>query len=139
LADLHKREHKTTGPVFATKDGGEPDAANVRREFRAAVKSAGIHGAWSLRELQHTFVSLMSDSGVPVEEIARLAGTPAPARPRSSTGTSCAPSWRRAPRRWISCSSTPCGPELLAGGDLLAVLVSGDGDGAGLGLLVHRD
>jgi integrase len=26
------------------------------------------------RELRHTFVSLMSDTGVPVEEIARLAG-----------------------------------------------------------------
>jgi integrase len=31
-------------------------------------------GTWSPRELRHTFVSLMSDSGVPVEEIARLAG-----------------------------------------------------------------
>jgi integrase len=50
------------------------DAANVRREFRAAVKAAGISGTWTPRELRHTFVSLMSDSGVPVEEIARLAG-----------------------------------------------------------------
>jgi len=53
---------------------GELDAANVRREIRAAVKAAGIPGTWSPRELRHTFVSLMSDSGVPVEEIARLAG-----------------------------------------------------------------
>jgi len=60
--------------VFATRDGNELDAANVRREFRAAVKAAGITGTWSPRELRHTFVSLMSDSGVPVEEIARLAG-----------------------------------------------------------------
>jgi hypothetical protein len=30
--------------------------------------------SWSPRELRHTFVSLMSDTGVPVEEIARLAG-----------------------------------------------------------------
>jgi integrase len=42
--------------------------------FRAAVKAAGITGMWTPRELRHTFVSLMSDSGVPVEEIARLAG-----------------------------------------------------------------
>jgi integrase len=35
--------------------------------------AAGIEGVWSPRELRHTFVSLMSDSGVPVEEIARLA------------------------------------------------------------------
>ena len=40
----------------------------------AAIKQAGIPGTWTPRELRHTFVSLMSDSGVPVEEIARLAG-----------------------------------------------------------------
>jgi integrase len=60
--------------VFATRDGHELDAANVRREFRAAIQAAEITGTWSPRELRHTFVSLMSDSGVPVEEIARLAG-----------------------------------------------------------------
>ena len=74
LCRLQAAEGRTTGSVFATRDGGELDAANVRREFRAAVKSAGITGTWSPRELRHTFVSLMSDSGVPVEEIARLAG-----------------------------------------------------------------
>jgi integrase len=71
---LQEREGYAAGPVFATRDGGELDAANVRREFRAAVRAAGIEGTWSRRELRHTFVSLMSDSGVPVEEIARLAG-----------------------------------------------------------------
>jgi integrase len=74
LAQLQQHEGRVTGPVFATRDGGELDAANVRREFRAAVKSAGIDGTWTPRELRHTFVSLLSDSGVPVEEIARLAG-----------------------------------------------------------------
>lgn len=74
LRELQAREGRTTGPVFATRDGGELDAANVRREFRSAVRAAGIAGTWSPRELRHTFVSLMSDSGVPVEEIARLAG-----------------------------------------------------------------
>jgi integrase len=74
LRDLRAREARDTGPVFATRDGNELDAANVRREFRAAVKAAGIDGTWTPRELRHTFVSLMSDSGVPVEEIARLAG-----------------------------------------------------------------
>jgi integrase len=74
LADLRQREDKTAGPVFATRDGRELDAANIRREFRAAIKAAGIEGSWSPRELRHTFVRLMSDTGVPVEEIARLAG-----------------------------------------------------------------
>ena len=60
--------------MFATREGRELDAANVRREFRAAITAAGIQGRWTPRELRHTFVSLMSDCGVPVEEIARLAG-----------------------------------------------------------------
>jgi integrase len=38
------------------------------------INVAGIEGSWSPRELRHTFVSIMSESGVPVEEIARLAG-----------------------------------------------------------------
>jgi hypothetical protein len=58
--------------VFATRDGRELDAADLRREFTAAIAAAGIPGKWSPRELRHTFVSLMSDSGVPVEDIARL-------------------------------------------------------------------
>ena len=74
LQALLDREHRDSGPVFATRDGHPLDAANVRREFRAAVKTAGIPGSWTPRELRHTFVSLMSDNGVPVEEIARLAG-----------------------------------------------------------------
>jgi integrase len=60
--------------VFSTRTGGALDAANVRREFKAACKAAGIEGTWTPRELRHSFVSLMSSSGVPVEEIARLAG-----------------------------------------------------------------
>ena len=60
--------------VFSTQTGGPLDADNVRREFRAVCKAAKIGGNWTPRELRHSFVSLMSSSGVPVEEIARLAG-----------------------------------------------------------------
>ena len=60
--------------VFATRTGDALDAANVRREFKAVCRAAGIGGHWTPRELRHSFVSLMSSSGVPVEEIARLAG-----------------------------------------------------------------
>ena len=60
--------------VFSTRTGGALDAANVRREFRAVCKAANIGQSWTPRELRHSFVSLMSNSGVPVEEIARLAG-----------------------------------------------------------------
>jgi site-specific recombinase XerD len=56
--------------VFCTRTGGALDAANVRREFRAVCKTAQIGEHWTPRELRHSFVSLMSSSGVPVEEIA---------------------------------------------------------------------
>jgi integrase len=62
-----EREPQTSGLVFAA-------TANVRREFRAVCKRAGISGTWTPRELRHSFVSLMSSTGAPVEEIARLAG-----------------------------------------------------------------
>jgi len=62
------------GLVFTTTVGTELDAANVRRSFRAICRAAGVEGNWTPRELRTSFVSLLSASGVPVEEIARLAG-----------------------------------------------------------------
>jgi len=46
---------------------------------------------------------------------------------------------RGVPRARLLASGTPRGAGLLAGRDLLAVLMPGDGDAAGLGLLMHRD
>jgi integrase len=60
--------------VFTSSVGTPLDASHVRRDFRALYKRAGIEGVWAPRELRHTFVSVMSESGVAVEEIARLAG-----------------------------------------------------------------
>ena len=62
------------GLVFTTTVGTELDAANVRRSFRSICKAAGVGENWTPRELRTSFVSLLSASGVPVEEIARLAG-----------------------------------------------------------------
>ncbi|MEV4170283.1 tyrosine-type recombinase/integrase [Nonomuraea sp. NPDC049709] len=52
------------------------DAANVRRGFRTAIKNAeGVNPKeWTPRELRHSFVSLLSDKGLPLEEISRLVG-----------------------------------------------------------------
>ncbi|MEV4299410.1 tyrosine-type recombinase/integrase [Microbispora rosea] len=52
------------------------DAANVRRAFRTVLKNAGGVDAsqWTPRELRHSCVSLLSDSGVALEEISRLVG-----------------------------------------------------------------
>jgi integrase len=61
--------------VFASRVGTALSAANVRRSFRAVLTAAGLDPAdWTPRELRHSFVSLMSDAGVPIEKIARLVG-----------------------------------------------------------------
>lgn len=61
--------------VFETRTGTELDAANVRREYRSVAKAAGLNPKeWTPRELRHSFVSLLSDSGMPIEQISRLVG-----------------------------------------------------------------
>ncbi len=61
--------------VFGTRNGTELDSHNVRRAFRRIVAAAGLDpAAWTPRELRHSFVSLLSDSGMPLEQIARLLG-----------------------------------------------------------------
>ncbi|GAA3268547.1 hypothetical protein GCM10010469_42440 [Streptomyces labedae] len=64
------------GLVFSSAVGKPLDAANVRRAFRQALK--GIDGInpdeWTPRKLRHSFVSLPSDRGVPLEVISRLVG-----------------------------------------------------------------
>ncbi|WP_455362602.1 site-specific integrase [Streptomyces sp. SYSU K21746] len=68
------REWSPVGRVFTTRSGEPLDAANVRRDFRAIVKKAGLEPEWTPRELRHSFVSLLSDHGIPLERIALLVG-----------------------------------------------------------------
>ncbi|MBW1601778.1 site-specific integrase [Streptomyces sp. JJ66] len=67
---------KEHGLVFSSSVGTPLDPSHVRRDFRRAIKAApGVTAAeWTPRELRHSFVSLLSDSGVPLEEISRLVG-----------------------------------------------------------------
>ncbi|MGW0484998.1 site-specific integrase [Nonomuraea sp. NPDC003214] len=60
--------------VFCTSVGTPLDAANVRRAFRKITKDAQLGTAWTPRELRHSFVSILSDQGVPIETIADLVG-----------------------------------------------------------------
>ncbi len=61
--------------VFGTGNGTEMDAHNVRRSFRKVITAAGLDAAqWTPRELRHSFVSLLSASGVRIEDISRLVG-----------------------------------------------------------------
>lgn len=49
----------------------------MRRDFRHALVGLlpGIHpDEWTPRDLRHSFVSLLSDAGVPIEDISRLVG-----------------------------------------------------------------
>ena len=62
------------GLVFASTVGTPLDDHNVRRQFRVITEAAGLGSEWVPRELRHTFVSLLSAHGVPVEAIALLAG-----------------------------------------------------------------
>ena len=67
---------------FGTSNGTELDSHNVRRSFRRIVTAAGLDASpWPPREMRHSFVSLLSDSGVPLEHISRLVGQSGPARP----------------------------------------------------------
>jgi integrase len=62
------------GLVFASTVGTPLNANNVIRAFRIITGKAGLGADWTPRELRHTFVSVMSASGVPVENIAQLVG-----------------------------------------------------------------
>lgn len=76
---VEAREHGQAwdpyGLVFPSQNGTQLDSHNVRRSFRRVVKEAGLDPKqWAPRELRHSFVSIMSASGVPLEDIARLVG-----------------------------------------------------------------
>ena len=62
------------GLVFASRIGTPLTANNVIRAFRIITKKAGLGEDWVPREMRHTFVSVLSANGVPVENIALLAG-----------------------------------------------------------------
>jgi integrase len=75
MRTLARERWQDTGLVFSSAVGTELDAANVRRAFRKVVEKAGLEAKdWTPRELRHSFVSLLSDSGVPIEQISRLMG-----------------------------------------------------------------
>jgi integrase len=73
---LSASDWQDSGLVFTTAVGTPMDAANVRRDLRRALGLVpGIEPAeWTPRELRHSFVSVLSDAGIPVEQIAQLVG-----------------------------------------------------------------
>jgi integrase len=65
---------KETGLVFTSKVGTPLDASHVRRVFKDVCEAAGLGRDWTPRELRTSLVSVMSASGAPIEQIARLVG-----------------------------------------------------------------
>lgn len=61
------------GLVFTDRAGAPRWPQDIHRYLRVLCKRAGI-GQWAPRELRHTFVSVLSDSGVDIEKIAEAVG-----------------------------------------------------------------
>ncbi|GHC33206.1 site-specific integrase [Streptomyces cinnamoneus] len=80
LKKQQMQEHEGTWDdanlVFPSETGEQRDAHDVLRHFRSLLKDAGFEEptAWTPRELRTSFVSLLSDHGLPIEEIARIVG-----------------------------------------------------------------
>jgi integrase len=69
------QEWTEAGLVFATRSGTALAAGNVRRDFRRLLRKAGLPADdWAPRELRHSFVSLLSEHGIRLEDIARVVG-----------------------------------------------------------------
>jgi integrase len=60
--------------AFCRSTGNPLTDHDVWLQFRRITEKAGLGTDWSPRELRHTFVSLLSDSGVPIEQIADAVG-----------------------------------------------------------------
>lgn len=60
--------------VFGDGAGAPKWPQDVRRDFRKLCGRAGIGTNWTPREQRHTFVSVLSDSGVDIEQIADAVG-----------------------------------------------------------------
>ena len=60
--------------VFCREDGAPLDRWQVRREFAVITMAAGLGDQWAPRELRHSFVSILSASGVRIEDISDLMG-----------------------------------------------------------------
>ena len=60
--------------VFGDGAGAPRWPQDVRRDFQKLCERAGIGRQWTPREQRHTFVSVLSDSGVDIEKIADAVG-----------------------------------------------------------------
>ena len=63
--------------MFASEVGTPMHSTNLNRRLARLTESAGLGKDWSITELsRHSAASLLSDSGVPLEQIADQLGHP---------------------------------------------------------------
>jgi integrase len=76
LADrLAASDRRDSGLVFTTAVGSSMDAPTFgATSVVRSVWSRYRAGEWTPRELRHSFVSVLSDAGIPVEPIAQFVG-----------------------------------------------------------------
>jgi hypothetical protein len=60
--------------VFCREGGTPLDRWQVRKEFQKITGAARLGGAWTPRELRHSFVSILNAHGVRLEDISDLGG-----------------------------------------------------------------
>jgi integrase len=61
--------------LYSRRNAAPPRRGQRSRAFRQIAEHAGLHAAeWTPRELRHSFVSLLSSAGIPIEDIAHLVG-----------------------------------------------------------------
>jgi integrase len=60
--------------VFCREDGSPGRRQAVYKQFQRRCRAAGIGGDWHPHELRHTHVSVLSDHGVSIEDIADSVG-----------------------------------------------------------------
>ena len=93
--------------MFPSRVGTSADASHIRRSFRRVVDAAELEPTmWMPRELRHSFVSLLSDAGMPIEQISRLVG-------RTGTTTTETIYWKQ------------IRPVLVQGANAMDVILSG--------------
>ena len=63
-----------SGLVFAMESGGPRWAQDVRHQFAGLCERAGLGAGWHPHETRHTWVSVLSQAGVDLEDIADAAG-----------------------------------------------------------------
>jgi integrase len=64
----------STAWCSATVPGGPCPRQRMNVRFKEVCKAAGIGSVWQPRETRHTFISIRSDNGASIEDLADAAG-----------------------------------------------------------------